>query len=70
MKDGWHVFRGAFKILVENGRVVRAVKPDYNGYPVSAAPYKRCRLGGWDNACGVKYATFVRGYRAGRYAIF
>lgn len=46
MKDGWHVFRGAFKILVENGRVVRAVKPDYNGYPVSAAPYKRCRLGG------------------------
>lgn len=63
VKDGWHV-AGNSEVYVENGMVLRAVKDGR-----SASVYKSSPTGGWNNACPLKYSTFVSGFSAGRYEI-
>lgn len=54
IKDGWHVILG-YEVYVENGLVIRGIKEDSNGSPVTAYPYraqmKKCYYGqfisGW-----------------------
>lgn len=44
VKDGWHTVKG-YEVYVEDGKIIRGVKEDFNGQRVTAYPYK------WDNAC-------------------
>lgn len=70
MKEGWNTLKDGQEVLVEDGRITRAVMLDHNGGRVTAAPYRwdaatQC----WHCASGVKVETFTRGLRDGRYDI-
>lgn len=65
INDGWHKIAG-YDVYVEGGRVLRGTKTDYNGYEVSAYPYRRnARYGGWDNCSGLTVSAFSAGVRRG-----
>lgn len=64
MKDGWHIICG-HDVYVEGDKVLRGMKRDSNGSPVSAYPYRHNRRGGWDNASGVSVSAFRSAIKRG-----
>lgn len=70
MEEKWVEVKGYDVCVDEDGRVLRAVKRDYNGSFVSAAPYRYSKpYGCWVNATGVKLATLRAGMSRGTYQI-
>ena len=61
----WKEVKDGLEVFVENGYVVRATKQDM---PASVYRWNR-QVNAWINACPVKYETFRKGYREGRYEI-
>ena len=60
--DGWHTICG-YRVLVEDGKVIRGMKEDYNGSLVPAYVY-RAVSDGWTSASGLSVAAFrARVYR-------
>lgn len=67
MRDGWREF-GEYDIYLEDGMIIRGKMKQGLG-EVTVYPYKACKTGGWDNASGVKFETFKRGFKDGRYIL-
>ena len=61
VSDGWHDIAG-YRVYVEDGKVMRGIKRDYNGGIVSASVYRGSWRGGWDNENGY---NSVAAFRAG-----
>lgn len=62
--DGWHTVAGC-TVYVENNCILRGIRHDNNGSPVTVYPYRRIK-DGWTSAPGVKAETFRR---SDRYAL-
>ena len=65
IKNGWHKINSTQSVFTENGMIIRAIS---NNRPASVYRWNST-LSCWTNACPVKYETFRRGYRDGRYDI-
>ena len=69
MKNGFHKLAG-YVVYVEDGRVLRGIRRDRNGYDVTSYPYRSCKEGGWDLDAGVTVDAFRAAVRRGTMAMF
>lgn len=65
--DGWHELACGYAVYTVGGRVYRATKDDGQ---LPAQIYKPSPEGGWTEARGMKYETFLKGWREDRCEIF
>ena len=61
---GWKI-AGGDDVYIEDGKVLRGIKLDHNGYQVTAYPYRQSKSGGWDLISGISLAAFRAGIRRG-----
>lgn len=66
MTNGWHIVAG-YDVYVENDRILRGRKYDYNGEPLTSYPYVSYKYDGYTSCVGVKVNTFRAG--KGRYTM-
>ncbi len=72
VRDGWHEVK-EYSLYVEDGRVLRATKPDPQSFSGGYLPAQiyvwdaRNRV--WTNARGVKYSTARNGIYKGNYRV-
>lgn len=67
MKDGWHIVCG-YEVYVEDNRIRRGVKKDYNGSLVPAWPYRWLdEYNCWTEECGCTVSAFRSGFYRGTY---
>ena len=73
VKDGWHKVK-EYSLYVEDGRVLRATKPDPQSFSGGYLPAQiyvwDARNHVWTNARGVKYSTARNGIYKGTYGVF
>ena len=71
--DGWHDVK-EYSLYVEDGRVLRATKPDPQSFSGGYLPAQiyvwDARNHVWTNAKGVKYSTARNGIYKGTYGVF
>jgi len=65
IRDGWHNICATAYVFTESGMVLRATRC---WRPASVYKWD-AKLECWTNVCPVKYETFRKGYREGRYDI-
>lgn len=63
VSNGWHSLCG-YDVYVEDGYVLRGVQGDGVNMKTTY-PYRLCRKGGWDNACGISVSAFRSACRRG-----
>lgn len=69
MKNGWHNIQGRI-VLVEDGFIIRGIKPDRNGYHVTAYVYRSDKNTGWYKEDKITPNAFRSGVRRGTIDLF
>ena len=73
-KEGWIDLGDGYSVLVEDGYVVRATKPQGMS-EVPASVYRRAydhrtkQYNGWNNVCPIKWETFRKGWKEEKLSI-
>lgn len=62
IKDGWHKICG-WDVYIEDEKILRGIREDRNGSPVTAFPYRRTKDGSWTSQSGIGYWAFISGMR-------
>lgn len=69
IQDGWHKIYG-YEVYVEDERVWRGIKYNWNGSPLTSYPYRRMDCNTWNNESGMSFWSFVSGVRRGTVGMF